>query len=571
MKAINGIIFENSANYIYLSNNKMNINSNNTLELDRVPLEGSSGAVTTDSGQVFYKYDCVDGKYNFISPSIINLTGYTMEEINSIGFNKLIRNQLIDKKSNYKTDLNTNGRKIEEFFVTYLIETKNGDLKWIEDNSITINGDKRKGATKFGTFKDVTANMRDEKLRQIISEILEAANSEKNLEELFKFIHTCIKKLMKADNFYIAYHKSDSDILTFPYFVDEYDTDSSSKKMGKGLTEYILRTGKSVLVDIKKDEELRKSGEIELIGPQSPIWLGVPLKILDKTIGVMVVQDYHDATSYGRSEQRILDVISYPISRAIERKMDEEERELMIKELKEMNQSKDQLFSLISHDLRSPFNSLLGFAEILTTEFESLTQRDIKEYINIISDSAKTLFGMTNNLLNYSRLQLNKFDFEPREINLYETVKVIVDLLKHRTKKKDLLIKLDINDELSVYVDEEMLHILLENMLVNAIKFSNPGGVIKISASKTEGDSKTADALKLQIVDEGVGISEENLLKIQSGIMYSTLGTAKESGLGLGLLIAEKFAEIMGGKFEISSTEGQGTTVSLTFPYDRSS
>ena len=166
---------------------------------------------------------------------------------------------------------------------------------------------------------------------------------------------------MKADNFYVAYYKRDSDLLTFPYFVDEVDNDSSSKKLGKGLTEYVLRTGKSALVDLLKDEELRKKGEIELIGPQSPIWLGVPLKIKEKTIGVLVVQDYKDPSTYTPAHQQILDVISYPISRAIERKIVEEERKEMIVKLKEMNTSKDRLFSLISHDLRSPFNSLLRF------------------------------------------------------------------------------------------------------------------------------------------------------------------------------------------------------------------
>jgi K+-sensing histidine kinase KdpD len=455
---------------------------------------------------------------------------------------------------------------IEEKTVTNLIETKDGDLKWIEDNSITLNGSDGKSTLKFGTLKDITASMRDEKIRQIISEILEASNSEKNLKELFKFIHSCIKKLMKADNFYIAYHKMDSNILTFPYFVDEIDTDATEKKMGKGLTEYVIRMGKSVLVDAEKDEELRRKGEIELIGPQSPIWLGVPLKIEDKTIGVMVVQDYHDPASYRKHEKRILDVISYPISRAIERKMVEEEREEMIKKLKELNLSKDQLFSLISHDLRSPFNSLLGFAEILTTEFDSLTQRDIKEYLKVINDSAKTLFGMTNNLLHYSRLQLNKFDFDPKQINLCETVKHLTDTLKLRIKKKDLLIKIEINDEYFVFADEEMLHILLDNLMMNAIKYSNTGNIIKVYAEKKYDSEQKKSNIQLSITDEGVGISEDNLLKIKSGIMYSTLGTEKESGLGLGLLLIEKFVEIHDGKMEIVSAEGEGTSIILTLP-----
>lgn len=520
----------------------------------------------TQNEQLFYRYDCESSRYQFISPSIKELIGYSLEEINSIGFKKLIRKQLTERKNSYSENENYNGRMIEEITITNLIETKDGDLKWIEDNSITLNGTELKSTVKFGILKDVTANMRDEKIRQIISEILEASNSEKNLKELFKFIHGCIKKLMKADNFYIAYNKKDSDILTFPYFVDEVDTDALEKKMGKGLTEYVLRSGKPALVDAKKDEELRQKGEIELIGPQSPIWLGVPLKIEDKTIGVMVVQDYKDPESYGKREKRILDVISYPISRAIERKMVEEEREIMIKELKESNLSKDHLFTLISQDLRSPFNSLLGFAEILTTEFDSLTQRDIKEYINVINDSAKTLFGMTNNLLHYSRLQLKKFDFEPKKINLYQAVQHIANSLKLRAIKKDLLIKIEIKDEFFVYADEEMLNILLENLMINSIKYSNIGNIIKVMAEKKYDSEQKISFIQVKIRDEGVGISAENLVKIKSGIMYSTLGTAKESGLGLGLLLAEKFVEIHKGNIEILSCEGEGTTVNLTLP-----
>lgn len=518
------------------------------------------------TGELFYRYDCENDRYKFISPAVEELIGYSLREINSVKFEKLIRKQLAEKKNVYPLNENKSGYIIEEITTTNLVETKCGDLKWIEDNSITFNAPDKSKSIKFGTLKDVTESIRDEKIRQIISDILEASNSEKNLRELFKFIHTCIKKLMKADNFYIAYHKKDSNILTFPYFVDEVDTDAKEKKMGKGLTEYILRTGKSALVDAEKDEELRQKGEIELVGPQSPIWLGVPLKIEDKTIGVMVVQDYINPECYGKREKRILDVISYPISRAIERKMVEEEREEMIKKLKESNLTKDQLFSLISHDLRSPFNSLLGFAEILTTEFESLTQRDIKEYINVINDSAKTLFGMTNNLLHYSRLQLNKFDFEPKQINLYDTVKNLTDSLKLRIMKKDLLVKIEINDEYLVYADEEMLNILLENLIMNSIKYSNIGNIVKVLAEKKYDSEQKLNHIQITIADEGVGISEENLLKIKSGIMYSTLGTAKESGLGLGLLITEKFVAIHKGNLEIVSTEGEGTTIILTLP-----
>jgi signal transduction histidine kinase len=504
--------------------------------------------------------------FQFITPTVDKLLGYNVDEINKIGFQSLVRNQLVDRKSSYTLNHNSNSMQVEENFITYLIETHNGESKWIEDNSFIICDAFNNRISRFGILKDVGAYMREEKLRQIISEILEASNSEKNLSDLFKFIHTCIKKLMKADNFYIAYYKKDSAMLTFPYFVDEEDTDSSAKKLGKGLTEYVLRTGKSALVDLELDAELRRKGEIELIGPQSPIWLGVPLKIMDKTIGVMVVQDYSNPNTYGIAEQQILDVISYPISRAIERKMVDEEREEMIVQLKDMNRSKDSLFSLISHDLRAPFNSLLGFTEILTTEFETLTHRDIKEYINVINDSSRTLYAMTNNLLHYSRLQLNKFDFMPEKILLDELINSAIDLLKFKIRKKDILIKAEVNKDYRIVGDIEMLRITFENLISNSIKYSRNGSVVKIFAEDITSESGEQSAVQISITDEGVGISEENQRKIMNGEMLSIPGTNKEPGSGLGLLLARKYISLNRGKFEIISKEGEGVTLLITFP-----
>jgi len=419
-------------------------------ELEITISENHTESVTSNfppanSDQVFYDYDCQTTNYKFITPSVNKLLGYDVSELNEIKFEKLIVNHYEEYKTKYPLNGNPAGPQIEEKLTVYLIETKSGERKWIEDNSITLYDANDIKTTRMGMLCDVGEKFREEKLNQIILEILEAANSEKNLSELFRFIHSCIRKLMKADNFYIAYYKRDSDLLTFPYFVDEVDNDSSSKKLGKGLTEYVLRTGKSALIDLQKDEDLRKRGEIELIGPQSPIWLGVPLKIKEKTIGVMVVQDYKDPSTYAPAHQQILDVISYPISRAIERKIVEEERKEMIVKLKEMNTSKDRLFSLISHDLRSPFNSLLGFAEILRTDFENLTHRDIKEYINVINDSSNTLYEMTNNLLHYSKLQLNKYDYIPKKILINEIINEAIDSLRYRINKKNISIRVDLS------------------------------------------------------------------------------------------------------------------------------
>ena len=546
------------------------MSNKNNLQFVKELLEEPEVRNVESQNQVFYKYDYRKESFQFITPTVEKLLGYNIDELNKIGFQSIIRNQLVEKKSTYSLNLSSSSLHIEENIITYLVETRNGESKWIEDNSFIICDAFNNRVNRYGILKDVGAYIREEKLRQIISEILEASNSEKNLNDLFKFIHSCIKKLMKADNFYIAYYKKDSALLTFPYFVDEEDTDSSAKKLGKGLTEYVLRTGKSALIDLELDAELRRRGEIELIGPQSPIWLGVPLKIMDKTIGVMVVQDYSNPNTYSLSEQKILDVISYPISRAIERKMMDEDREDMIRQLKEMNRSKDRLFSLISHDLRAPFNSLLGFTEILTTEFDTLTHRDIKEYINVINDSSRTLFAMTNNLLHYSRLQLNKFDFLPEKIFLDELIHSAIDLLKFKIRKKDILIKADINKEYRIVGDIEMLRITFENLISNSIKYSKKGSVVKVFAEKITSEKGDVSAIQISITDEGVGISDDNQKQILNGEMISTPGTDKEPGSGLGLLLAQKYISMNRGKFEIISKEGEGATVLITFPVIKS-
>ena len=210
-------------------------------------------ADTFKTAYVFYKYDNIRKLYTFVSPAIEKLTGYSKDELNKIGFDNIIRDTIVDGTDCYPVDKKSL-RKIRECFVTYLIETKNGKLKWIEDNSFAYLDSSEQPTSITGLLQDVNASMKGEKVKQVVLEILEETNSEKNINELFKFIHSSISKLMKADNFYIAYYKEDSDLLTFPYFVDEEDTDSSSKKFGKGLTEYIIRTGKSALVDVKIDE-----------------------------------------------------------------------------------------------------------------------------------------------------------------------------------------------------------------------------------------------------------------------------------------------------------------------------
>ncbi|MDO8752909.1 MAG: PAS domain S-box protein, partial [Anaerolineales bacterium] len=172
-------------------------------------------------------------------------------------------------------------------------------------------------------IRDITERKQAEKLQDAVYKIAQSADRAESLDAFYPAMHTIIQEVMVANNFYIAIYDEEHDLLNFPYFVDEVDTPTPPQKPGKGLTEYVLHTGKSLLCDAALYEELEQRGEIELVGVQSPIWLGVPLIIQGRTIGVMAVQDYKDARTFGEREQRILEYVSSQVATAIYRKQAE--------------------------------------------------------------------------------------------------------------------------------------------------------------------------------------------------------------------------------------------------------
>jgi PAS domain S-box-containing protein len=494
----------------------------------------------------------------------IELLGYDREEIiKKNWFDNFIPKS--DREKARKLFISLKNNQSGTYYIEYSIETKSGSLKNIKWTNTSILDERGNFLYTISSGLDITEIKRWEKVQQIIYQIIDNANSEININELYKFIHRSIQRLMPAENFYISLYDKQKDLLTFPYFVDQYDEYIFSQKFGKGLTEYVIQTGKPMLVNKAMDEELMKKGETELIGPQSSIWLGVPLKIMDTTIGAIVVQDYHNESTYGDLEKEILEVVSFPISRAIERKRVQQEKNELLEKLKVLNDSKDKLFSLISHDLRSPFNSLLGFSEILTTEYNSLSDEEIKEYLNVIYDASKNLYGMTNNLLQYSRFQMKRFEFNPVKINLKKIIDDSITLLRGNAIKKNILLASEHNSNISVTADEDMLNSIVQNLISNAIKFTRRGGEVKILSNIIKFFDQPSQ-VELKFQDSGIGISKNDLNKIMNNFMFSTRGTDREYGTGLGLLLVREFVEKNEGQFKIESKPGHGTTVIIRFP-----
>jgi PAS domain S-box-containing protein len=216
---------------------------------------------------------------------------------------------ILDVQSNQKDGLNLDDQ--------ILIEGLCGQIA----SAIEVN--RLRKEIKFDTSQENRA-IRAEKLQDAVYRIARAADRTDNLEDLFLDIHAIIAEVMNVENFYIALYDKEKNLLSFPYFIDEIDSHPDPTPPRKGLTEYVIRTGKPLLADLDTYNKLLQQGELELIGAPSPIWLGVPLTVDQQVIGIMAVQHYSDATIYGDREKGVLEFVSSQVAMTIKRKRSED-------------------------------------------------------------------------------------------------------------------------------------------------------------------------------------------------------------------------------------------------------
>jgi len=410
-------------------------------------------------------------------------------------------------------------------------------------------------------LRDVTERNRNERIREALFEISEAVYTAQDINQLYEKIHKVVGKLMSSKNFYIAIYNEAEQTISFPYWVDEYDPPQPTKKLSRGLTEYVLRTGKPALIDAERDLELRRLGEVELIGSPQAIWLGVPLKVGEKTIGVIVVQDYENEKAFGEEEVQILTFVSEQIAIAIERKRHTDEINRIAEELRQLNNTKDKFFSIIAHDLRNPFITILGFTDLLLTDYKELDESEIIFYLEEMKKSAEISHNLLQNLLQWSRSQTGRIEFNPTKILFKNLVNVNLELLQPTAANKEIQIKSEVVDDIYVQADEDMLNTIIRNLITNAIKFTPKGGTITIAAKEV---GKYAE---ISVEDTGVGMSEAtmaNLFRLDT--THSTLGTNQEAGTGLGLILCKEFVEKHDGKIWVESKLGVGSKFIFYLP-----
>ncbi len=277
--------------------------------------------------------------------------------------------------------------------------------------------------------------------------------------------------------------------------------------------------------------------------------------------GRKILLDTHK-TPYWGPDGTLIGLIG--ISRDItERKHAEDEIRLKNNELLKLNFEKDKFFSIIGHDLKSPFNSIIGFSELLVEQIKNKDIEGIDEYANIILKSSNKAMDLLLNLMEWSHSQSGRMVFNPEYFDMVTCFNKITLLYDDIAGQKSITIKNILPHHASVFADNAMINTVVRNLISNAIKFTMPGGEITVSVTEKQNE------IIFSVSDSGVGISKSSIEKLfRIDQCYSATGTNEETGTGLGLILCKEFVEKHNGKIWVESEERKGSTFYFTLPYN---
>ena len=230
-------------------------------------------------------------------------------------------------------------------------------------------------------------------------------------------------------------------------------------------------------------------------------------------------------------------------------------------QLEKVNMDKDRFIAILSHDLKSPFTAILGFLEILLENLQNLNRNEIKKHVNIINDASRHTFNLLEDLLTWTRAHSGKIPFNPKLLRLKEVFDHVLKVMKESASSKKISVIYHEEEEVYVIADIDMLMAILRNLVSNAIKFTKPGGTVKVTAEKKPRD------IEISVSDNGVGMMPDQMKELYDITKFmSTTGTANERGSGFGLLICKEFVEKHCGKLSVTSEFGKGSDFRFTIP-----
>jgi len=462
-----------------------------------------------------------NNEFIYVSPSCNRITGYEPKDFyaNKLLLNKLIHPEDLDYFLNHKHTTDKQGHRNP---IDFRIINRNNETEWIGhvcQNVIDSNGELL-GIRVSNRL--ITKQKKSELRIKMLSNIVEQSSA------------SIIITNLNGEIEYV--NKSFTDITGYSFME------------AKGQNPRILNSGKNnpqIYTDLWATITKGKVWKGEFINKQKN-----GEDYFEKAVISPTIDENGEILNYFAIKE---DITQQKIA---EQLLQESENNLKI-----ANTTKDKFFSIIAHDLRSPFNAIIGFSELLLENHTKYDDQKREKIINLIVESSKNTFNLLENLLEWSRTQTGGIQFNPKECILEKLIIDSIAQVKENATQKNIQLTYNVADTVIIKADEAMLKTVLRNLISNAIKFTPKSGKIKVIATKTDKN------ITVSVVDNGSGIKKEKLETLFTNLYNETTrGTENEKGHGLGLVLCKEFIEKHGGKIFVESEEGIGSTFSFTIP-----
>ncbi len=441
---------------------------------------------------------------------------------------------------------------------------KNGDTFPAEIQGRMVEIDGR--MIRITALNDITQRKKSDEIIKILYNISNAAHISESVRELCELIQKQLGSIIDTTNFYVALYDNETDTISLQYMADQLD-EVSTFPAGNTLTAHVIKSEKSLLATKEIMYDMEETGKIESFGSDSKIWLGVPLIIKGKVTGAIVVQSYDNENAYDESDKDILEFISHQISIIIERKKSEETIRLAFEKAKESDRLKSTFLSTMSHELRTPLNAVIGFSEIIDRDTHI---DEILEYLETISKSGTHLLSIVEDIFDISLLESGEVKIQKNDFDLYSFMKEIHEMVKNEQieiSKQDIDVQLKLGEDdgdILVHTDSRKLTQILLNLIKNALKFTHEG-FVEYGYTK----EKEKPVIKFFVKDSGIGISKEKQELIFDIFRQGDDShTRKYEGIGIGLSVAKRLTELLGGSIWLESDEGKGSRFYFSIPYN---